>query len=157
MPLGERIKRRLRLLSARGYTMYDDGKMRHGDILLTILEQLDKIIGDAPLTPPRVSLPKISHGLTVADVAELIAKQTGVTLHQMKSPSRSRGITEARHLAMYVSRRITRYGITDIGRYFKRHHTSVRHGCNVIQQAVASDSSYRVWVGKLVKEGMRNE
>jgi chromosomal replication initiation ATPase DnaA len=66
-------------------------------------------------------------GPTVAEVAELVSRSTGVSLPRMQGPSRLRSVVRARHMAIQLSRKLTDASHADIAEFFNRHRDSVRH------------------------------
>jgi chromosomal replication initiator protein len=70
--------------------------------------------------------------------AELILAETalyfGLTRADLVSKSRSRPLTTARHVAMYLVRECTGLSLLKIGELFERDHTTVMHGLNKVQK-----------------------
>ncbi len=63
-------------------------------------------------------------------IAVSSARYHGVTLSDLRSPSRRRGVVAARGVAMVLAREITGASYQQIGTYFGgRDHTTVLHGC----------------------------
>jgi chromosomal replication initiator protein len=52
------------------------------------------------------------------------------------SNRRSKTAVEARSVAMYLTRKLTTYSLTEIGEQFNRDHTSVLHSCNKMVKIV---------------------
>jgi len=52
--------------------------------------------------------------------------------------------SEARAIAMYVTRQVTPYSLHDIADHFDRDHTSVIHNCKKIEKTVQEGSNNRV-------------
>lgn len=71
---------------------------------------------------------------SIRAIAEAVAAQHGLSLTDLISPQRRRGITLARHEAMWEIRRQTSRTFPEIGRLFNRHHTTVLNACRVHQQ-----------------------
>ena len=77
---------------------------------------------------------------------EIIAKATAhyyrLHLADLKSKGRNQDITKARHVAMYMARKIVNSKQQEIGAYFGgRDHSSVIHAVNTISDKVKSDAS----------------
>ena len=53
--------------------------------------------------------------------------------------SRGRTITQARHIAVYLVRTLTNLSLPDIGTSFKRHHTTIIHSIETVENQRKSD------------------
>jgi len=63
--------------------------------------------------------------INMADIEKAVCGFFGVTAKDLKSPSRQRTIAQPRMLAMYLARKHTQAGYTEIGKYFGRKHSTV--------------------------------
>lgn len=73
------------------------------------------------------------------EVARHVAQLHGLTLDQLRSsgPTRrlsARHVSRIRQWAMWQMRRQTGASYTAIGLFFDRNHTTVMHGCRVIEE-----------------------
>lgn len=85
----------------------------------------------------------VSDSATTEITAELIQTQTAsyfnVTVDALCSASRSRSLTDARQIAMYLCRELTELSLPAIGQHFGgRDHTTVIHANRKITQAMSS-------------------
>ena len=87
----------------------------------------------------------------VQDVARQVCDAFDVPYECMSSTSKScsREVL-ARGVAMYVARIRTRCSYTEIGRVFRRDHSSVIHRCKKIESLMATDQQLRAVVDRLV-------
>lgn len=60
-------------------------------------------------------------------IATLSAKRFGVSVEQMKGADRARNLAWPRMLTMCIMRDWTNLSLPQIGRFFNRDHTTVRH------------------------------
>ena len=72
----------------------------------------------------------------MADIEKAVCGFFGITAKDLKSPSRQRTIVQPRMLAMYLARKHTRAGYTEIGKYFGRNHSTV----------IAAEKRVRSWL-----------
>lgn len=63
----------------------------------------------------------------MADILRAVAELGDVSVAQLASPQRARGLTEVRHIAVWCLWRITRRSATEIGRVLQRDHSTVLH------------------------------
>lgn len=85
--------------------------------------------------------------ITIADIIEITARHYGVPVAEILSPRRFYLITEARHVAMYVSAEMRHeffipMTLSQIGKAFCRHHSSVIHALQRIENEMPS--SHRI-------------
>ena len=79
----------------------------------------------------------------VTKIIEVVCKIHGVTLGEMRLPSRQQHIKHPRHLCMYLIRKYTRYPLTYIGLYFNRHHATVINALIKIEDGIRFDAEIR--------------
>lgn len=80
--------------------------------------------------------------ITIESVAKSTAQYFRLPLADLKSKGRNQDITKARHVAMYLARKIVNAKQQEIGAYFGgRDHSSVIHAVNTISEKVKTDSS----------------
>lgn len=92
----------------------------------------------------QVVLPK-----TVDDVLSVAAGFYRVSVKALKSAHRYKGLARARAVAMYIAREHTRASFPEIGRAFKRHHTTALLAHRTIDWKLRSDSGLRDEVGSI--------
>ncbi|MDO9181345.1 MAG: chromosomal replication initiator protein DnaA [Bacteriovorax sp.] len=80
--------------------------------------------------------------LTIEHVAKATAQYFRIPLADLKSKGRSQDITKARHIAMYLARKIVNAKQQEIGSYFGgRDHSSVIHAVSAISEKVKLDAT----------------
>lgn len=80
--------------------------------------------------------------MTIESIAKASAQYYRLPLADLKSKGRNQDITKARHVAMYLARKIINAKQQEIGAYFGgRDHSSVIHAVTVITEKVKSDAS----------------
>jgi chromosomal replication initiator protein len=89
---------------------------------------------------------------TVQEIQERTAAAFGVTLDELRSPSRAAGIAWARQVAMYLARELTDATLPSIGRAFGRNHTTVLHACRRTAERIAGDREAYDAVQRLTEE-----
>ncbi len=71
----------------------------------------------------------------------------------LSSKSRTKDITRARQIAMYLSREVTNISLLKIGDNFgNRDHTTVMHAIDKIKQLISSDEDIKSIVDNLIKQ-----
>ena len=80
--------------------------------------------------------------ITIESVAKATSQYFRLPLADLKSKGRNQDITKARHVAMYLARKIVNAKQQEIGAFFGgRDHSSVIHAVNAISDKVKTDSS----------------
>ncbi len=80
--------------------------------------------------------------ITIEHVAKATAQYFRIPLADLKSKGRSQDITKARHIAMYLARKIANAKQQEIGSFFGgRDHSSVIHAVSTIAEKVKLDSA----------------
>ena len=80
--------------------------------------------------------------ISIESVAKATAQYFRIPLADLKSKGRSQDITKARHIAMYLARKVANAKQQEIGAFFGgRDHSSVIHAVNAISTKVKTDSS----------------
>ena len=86
--------------------------------------------------------PTESRALDIETIAKVCAQYFNVPLADLKSKSRSQEITKARHIAMYLCRKVLAAKQQEIGLYFGgRDHSSVIHAIDTISSKIKVDQS----------------
>jgi chromosomal replication initiator protein len=94
-----------------------------------------------------------SRCVALRSVCKLAARQFGLRVADLKSPSRERTIVLARGVAMYVARQTSGKTLVQIGQFFGgRDHSTVLHGCRQIERLLHSDAETRLAVEALQSE-----
>jgi chromosomal replication initiator protein len=72
-------------------------------------------------------IPSESGDITSATIMAQTAAYFGLTLEDLRGPSRSRVLVNARQIAMYLCRELTSMSLPEIGKEFNKDHTTVMH------------------------------
>jgi hypothetical protein len=88
--------------------------------------------------------------VTARQVATVVADFFGLTLNDLQSHTRTKDLVYARHIAMYLARKMTPRSLPAIGRTFGgRDHTTVLHACEKIEALLKTDDQLRADVETL--------
>ena len=86
-------------------------------------------------------------GLTVDRIQKAVCEEFRVTLTDMTSKRRARVIARPRQVAMYLSKKLTKRSLPDIGRRFGgRDHTTVMHAVKRIDSLRAEDAAFNAQI-----------
>ena len=115
---------------------------------------LNRIVARATLVKSEVTLHNAK--IWVADLLQIKQKQVGIEQIQevvaakydlktseLLSSSRAANIAKARHVAMFLSKKLTTKSLPEIGKLFGgKDHTTVLHACRKIEEMVAKDGNF---------------
>ncbi len=83
-----------------------------------------------------------SSNLTLESIAKLCSQHFKITVADLKSKSRSKNIVYARHIAVYLSRKILQASLQEIGKFYgNRDHTSILYAVEKITSELSHDQS----------------
>lgn len=113
-------------------------------VRLKAVSELMNVEIEVELVKEQLMLPNSENEieLTIESVAKATAQYFRLPLVDLKSKGRNQDITRARHVAMYLARKIVNAKQQEIGAYFGgRDHSSVIHAVNTISERVKTDPS----------------
>lgn len=80
---------------------------------------------------------------TVDDIISLVTEHYQVKLSELQSKRRTKAIAFPRQVAMYLSRKVTRHSLEEVGGFFGgRDHTTVLYAVEKIEKEIAADREF---------------
>lgn len=79
--------------------------------------------------------------ISVENILKVVSTIFQVSLQDLKGHSRSRELTLARQVAMYLAKSLISDSLTDIGAAFGKTHSTVLYACKTIEQKLNKDSA----------------
>ena len=73
-------------------------------------------------------------------IQQAVAAKFDITITQLRSRNNARNVSQPRQVAMYLCKRLTDSSLTQIGKAFQKHHTTVMHGIRNTEQRLQKDS-----------------
>ena len=89
---------------------------------------------DEPVTP--------RDAFQIAEVQRVVAVHFDIPLAEMTSDRRFRGVARPRQVAMYLCTTKTPRSLAEIGRRFRRDHTTVIHAVKAVEKLRAADPEF---------------
>jgi chromosomal replication initiator protein len=91
--------------------------------------------------------------VSINKIKRIVSDYFGLTRQQLISNSRTKNIASARHIAMYLSRKLLDLPFIKIGEEFgKRDHSTVMNACEKVETTLKSDINYKNMVIELEKQ-----
>ncbi|WP_347244302.1 helix-turn-helix domain-containing protein [Thermogutta sp.] len=82
--------------------------------------------------------------VSMEQIARATARYFHIPLKRLRGPGREREEVLARDIAMYLSQKLAKRTLKEIGRYFGgRDHTTVGHGCRKVEELATTDMAVR--------------
>ncbi len=90
--------------------------------------------------------------ITIESIQRSVAEQFGMRIAELKQKNNSRQIVVPRQIAMYLAKQLTEASLPEIGRQFGgKHHTTVMHSINKIDEQRRTDKDLNRMVNKLME------
>ena len=90
--------------------------------------------------------------ITIENIQKTVADYYKIKVSEMHSKKRSRNFARPRQVAMSLARELTNHSFPEIGEAFgSRHHTTVMHACDEIEQLRLNDQSIARDIGFLTQ------
>jgi chromosomal replication initiator protein len=91
------------------------------------IPQIPVVIEKAP-SPPDAEVEALPRFITVASIRKLVCLHYGIAQLEMNSKQRGSKLIRPRHIAIYLSTRLTNYSLPRLGKLFGgRDHTTIMH------------------------------
>lgn len=91
--------------------------------------------------------------ITTELIVDIVAEHYNLLPSEIYSKDKSRNVSYPRQIVMYLSRKLTDFSVTDIGKSLgNRDHSTVLHGCDKIIKDIEGDSSLHNTIDVLIKK-----
>lgn len=108
------------------------------------LGMVKNILGALPTQP--------APGPSISAIQQEVAETFGLTVSDLTARNNSRDIAHPRQIAMYLCKKLTNSTLSEIGRAFNKHHTTVMHGISKIQTNIAVDGDLRAQINGFIQK-----
>lgn len=123
------------------------------DSVRELLAGLNQVVARASLLRARISPELVAESLAAVDVAgrprsiaeisQLVAKSYSVSRDELVGRSRKRRVVHPRQLAMFLCRKYTSSSLKEIGRAFRRDHSSVIYAIDAVERRIVERPQLR--------------
>ena len=90
--------------------------------------------------------------ILINKIISTVAKYYGVSVDEIKSKKKTDAVVNARHIAIYIIRKLTDKSFKDIGSIFSRDHTTVMASCDRVATNIKTVLKTESDIKKLIKE-----
>jgi len=86
-------------------------------------------------------------------IQKVVCDYFSLPLELMKSKTRKREVVQARQIAMYFSKNLTKSSLATIGMHCGgKDHATVLHACRTVNNLMETDKRFRVYVNDIEKK-----
>ncbi len=94
----------------------------------------------------------VSREITIESIQQIVGEHLDIEVELMKAKTRKRAIVQARQIAMYFAKEMTRHSLKSIGLHFGgRDHSTVIHAVQTVNDLIATDKFFKQSVGEIRK------
>ncbi len=89
---------------------------------------------------------------TIDRIIDTVSKKYGIPVEDIRGTKRTREIANARHISIYLIRKLTNLSLPQIGKMLKRDHATVMSSLKVIEKQLGANTQIDADVNELIKE-----
>ncbi|GAB4428826.1 MAG: chromosomal replication initiator protein DnaA [Bacteroidia bacterium] len=94
----------------------------------------------------------VSREITIEAIQQIVGEHFDIEIEDLKAKSRKRQIVQARQIAMYFAKEMTRHSLKSIGLFFGgRDHSTVIHALQTVNDLIATDKYFKNSVTEIRK------
>jgi len=136
------VKTNIRELEGTLFSLIANATFTKKELTLRLAENLvDKIVSEHKVE------------ISVNRIQSAVCSYFNITTDQFLSKTRKREIVQARQIAMYLSRSLTKTSLSSIGTQLGgKDHATVLHACNTVCDLMDTDRSFRGYVTDIEKQ-----
>lgn len=135
--LAQHVKGDVRQIESAIVGIRAKAQLNEGNVDMAIIEQVVRSIVGTPLT------------LSPSVIKEFISKQYNLSVDELQSRSRKKILTFPRQVAMYLCRKHTENSLADIGKEFRRDHSTVLHSIKKVTDLKLRNTSIQEQINLL--------
>lgn len=89
---------------------------------------------------------------TIDRVFETVSKKLGIPVDEIKGTKRNREIAYARHISIYLIRKLTNLSLPNIGKILKKDHSTIMSSLRTVEKQLGANTQTDADVNELLKE-----
>ena len=90
--------------------------------------------------------------VTVDKIFAAVYRRYGISKEELLGTRRTREIAQARHISIYLIRKVTEMSLPNIGKIFGRDHTTVMSSCEAVEKRLRTDAELVMNINAMIKE-----
>ena len=139
--IAENLKNNIRQLEGAVKKICAQSLLSGNEITLDLAVKCisDKMVGSEPVN---VTIDKILHA---------VSNHYNISIEDMKSRKRISSISSARHVAVYIIKKLTDRSLPAIGREFNRDHTTIINSIETVEKRLQNDVAFEAEINELIR------
>ena len=89
--------------------------------------------------------------ITTDKIIKSVSVSTGISVEEIKGRKRTKEIAFARHLAIYIMRKITDLSLPSIGKIFNRNHSTILSACDSLENEIKHNLNLEMQVKEILQ------
>ncbi|MCF0168394.1 MAG: chromosomal replication initiator protein DnaA, partial [Bacteroidales bacterium] len=145
--IAHKVKSNIRELEGTLFSLIANATFAKKNMTLELAQDLiDKIVTDHPSE------------ISVTRIQDTVCSYFRITPDEMVSKTRKREIVQARQIAMYLSRNLTKSSLASIGSAIGgKDHATVLHAYNTVCDLIDTDATFKKYVVDIEKQLLNSE
>ena len=140
--VAQSVKSNIRELEGTLVSLMASATFAKNEITLELAKELIEKIVNEP-----------QNEISVSRIQDEVCSYFGITREMFLSKTRKREIVQARQIAMYLSRNLTKTSLSSIGTQLGgKDHATVLHACNTVSDLIDTDRSFRGFVRDIERQ-----
>ena len=130
--MAERLNNNIRQIEGVIKKIYALYSLYEKDVTKEMIEQVISIVDPG----------NIPNDILIERILSSVSKHYGVSVEDIKSKKKTDSIANARHLSIYIIKKLTDLSLKDIGQIFRRDHSTVHSSVNKIETYIKTKNNY---------------
>ncbi len=93
-----------------------------------------------------------SSGITVERILDKVSKKYGITVEEIKGTKKTKEIAYARHISVYLIKKLTDITLKKIGKHLHRDHATIIYSIKTVEKELGANTQTNADVNELIKE-----
>ena len=140
--MAERLNNNIRQIEGVIKKIYALYSLYESEVTKDLIEQVISIVDPG----------NIPNDIMVERILLNVSKKYGVSVEDIKSKKKTDSVANARHISVYLIKKLTDLSLKDIGTIFKRDHSTVHFSFTKIETYVKTKNNYSKELDELIKE-----
>ncbi len=90
--------------------------------------------------------------ITVDKIFSAVYRRYGVSKEEVTGPKRNKSIAEARHISVYLIRKITEMSLPNIAKIYERDHSTIMSSIQIVEKKLRTEAGFSHEIDELKKE-----
>lgn len=96
--------------------------------------------------------PRTAAGPSISSIQQAVALEFQLQVEDLTARNNAAVVVQPRQVAMYLAKHLTSASLSEIGRAFRRHHTTVLHSIEKIEREILEDPEFKDKIKSLVDQ-----